>query len=148
MQSTKQKFIIFKADYSLALPVHSVLKVIHTPLSEETINTGLIHTEKYTITIVNLDEKLAVAEIPQTNIYNFIIFAQSTTGELIAIPVREPPDLIELADENIRALPQSYFNKVLLKISTNVGVISEQTTIFILNVDQILSLVSESDRDR
>ncbi|PPS45104.1 chemotaxis protein CheW [Chroococcidiopsis sp. TS-821] len=146
MQSTS-KFVVFQiANYLLALPAHSIVKVIYTPLSEKNIHTGLVHTAKYTITLLNLQEKL-ISDRNSQDTYNFIIITQSKIKELIAISVKEPPDFLELADENIRALPHSYPRKTLLQLSANIGVLAKAniTTVFILDVDKIQHSFAEID---
>ena len=136
------KFVVCQiADSLLALPIANVLKVINCPPPEtgDTNNTGLIHLGRHTVTLLDLHQRLAHS-CPQRH-SPFLLIVQSAT-ELWAIPVDEPPNLVELSRDSIRALPQSYHHHGWQDIVSYVAAISEAEktlTIFLLDVNRAVS---------
>lgn len=145
------KFIVCQiADSLLALPIATVLKVINCPSPEsgDTNNTGLIHIGRHTVTLLDLHQRLAYG-CPQQN-SPFLVIVQ-LTNELWAIPVDEPPNLVELPRDSIRALPQSYRHHGWQDIASYVAVISEAEktlTIFLLDINRIVNHASNRSTPR
>lgn len=78
--------------------------------------------------------------ISDVNIHTpFLIIAQLQQGQLCAIPLESPPNLVELSRDSIQALPESCTYNDLLKAVSYGAVISDQEntfTIFILDINQ------------
>ena len=136
------KFIVCQiADSLLALPIATVLKVINCPppASGDTHNTGLIHIGRHTVTLLDLHQRLAYGCPQQRS--PFLVIVQLAT-ELWAIPVDEPPNLVELPKDSIRALPQSYHHHGWQDIVSYVAAISEAEktlTIFLLDINRAVN---------
>lgn len=78
--------------------------------------------------------------IPQVNIHTpFLLIVQLHQGQLCAIPLESPPNLVELSRDSIQALPNSFADNDLLKAVSYGAVVSDQEntfTIFILDINQ------------
>lgn len=139
------KFIIFKINnYILGLPIATVLKVVnYPPINREHSDAGLIHIGQHTITLLNLHQKLGSSYNSLVNRNSpFLIITQLLQGELCAIPVDEPPSLVELSRDSVRALPKSYQHDSLQDLVKCVAVLTEaekKSTIFILDINRALS---------
>lgn len=143
------KLIVFKiADYFLALPLTAVLKVINYPPANngDIKAPGIIQIGRHAIALWDLHQILAGSDRPQTiEIRPFLLIAQVLPGELCAIPVEEPPNLVELPKHSLRTLPQSFHHNQLRYLVSHVAIISEAEktfTIFILDLNRTMSLLS------
>lgn len=144
-----EKLIVFKiADYFLALPLTAVLKVINYPPANngDIKAPGIIQIGRHAIALWDLHQILADSDRPQTiGIRPFLLIAQVLPGELCAIPVEEPPNLVELPKHSLRTLPQSFHHHQLRHLVSHVAVISEAEktfTIFLVDLNEALSLLS------
>ena len=101
--------------------------------------TGLVHLGQFSLPLLNLHQKLT--HQPQPTNSPFLIVTQGVQGELWAIPVDEPPNLVKLPKDCIRSLPRSFERNGLSEIVSQVGVLSqEQTlTVFLLDVERLKS---------
>lgn len=136
------KFIVFKiADYLLALPIANVLKVInYPPGNNRDLNTaGLVQIGSHAIALLDLHQLLGDRTPDPTWYAPFLLIAQVDQKELCAIPVDEPPNLVELSKDSIRALPHSYHQNALLDFVSYGAMLSESgktLTIFLLDINQ------------
>jgi chemotaxis signal transduction protein len=141
-----EKFVVFTiADYSLALPIVEVLRVVNCPAktSSELEEIGMIQIDRYVIRVLDLYQQLnaeAVSQLPRDP--SFLVIVQSAEGELWGIPVDEPPSVIEFPLQMMRPLPKSGEQFNLLKIASHVAVISQEqetTTIFLADLKRVLN---------
>lgn len=137
------KFIVFKiADYFLALPISTVLKVVNYPPmnNRNSPTTGLVQIGSHAIALLDLHQKLPSNHTPDVNIYTpFLLIAQLHQGQLCAIPLESPPNLVELSRDSIQALPHSFAHNDLLQAVSYGAILSEQEntfTIFILDINR------------
>lgn len=143
------KFIVFMiADYFLALPISAVVKVVNYPntTTQSLKAAGLVQIGKHTLKVLDLHQKLATYA-PQLLINNpFLIIIQVFQGELCAIPVTEPPNLVEIPKDSIQALPNFEGQDGLLDIVSHVAVLSEAETftIFIIDINLVLNATFKS----
>lgn len=148
-ESKAEKFIIFTIlDYRLALPIAEVLQVVTCPPStnHELSKMGLVQLGRHTIRVLDLHQQLGLKN-PGQSPQPFLLITHSPSRELSAIPVGEPPGLIEFPLEMMQRLPQSNHQVGVLAIATHAAVISDKeatTTIFLLDINRILNAVTPS----
>jgi len=145
--STVSKFIVFKiAEYYLGLPISHVLKVINcsSAISSGLNTMGVIYLGRHTIRVLDLHEQLhsdSSGHLPSNQ--PFLVLTRTSGGELYAIPVEEPPNLVELPLEMIRTLPKAdRYSKPVLNLVSHAAVISQEnvtTTIFLLDLQQVVN---------
>lgn len=146
-----EKFIVFKIiDYLLALPVKEVVKVVTCSGQNDRglKKMGLVQLGRHTIRVLDLSEKLSSDNGTQlaTN-QPFLVVSCTTKGELWGIPVEEPPNLVEINPENLRTVPQSERQSVLLDLVKNVAILPHEAagkTIFLLDVELIAKVLDDS----
>ncbi|MGB7439438.1 MAG: chemotaxis protein CheW [Coleofasciculaceae cyanobacterium] len=146
-----EKFIVLKiTDYLLALPVKEVVKVVNCSFQNDQglRKMGLVQLGRHTIRVLDLSEKLSSDDRTQvaTN-QPFLVVSCTSKGELWGIPVEEPPNLVEIIPENVRTLPQSENQSVLLELVSNVAIYPHEAsgrTIFLLDVERIAKALDDS----
>ncbi len=118
------KAIVFNiAGHLLALPVSAVFKVIRSSMfiCSDLGNRKLIHVEEQALPILDLHQFLTRVQPHRQDDYKnqflstreqFLVLTHLRKGNLTAIPVDEPPSLIELPLGSIYILPQSYKEKI------------------------------------
>ena len=139
-------FIIFAvANQLLALPISAVAKVINRPPVESSLETGLVHLGQQTIPLLDLHQKINHQASP-TALSPFLVVTHWSESEVYAIPVDEPPNLVKIPQECIRALPD-FERDGIFQLVNQVAVLSQEEktiTIFLLNNNQTLkSLTSQ-----
>jgi chemotaxis signal transduction protein len=145
-RSKAEKFITFNvADYCLALPIAEVLQVVKFPASEhpELSRMGLVQLGRHTIRMLDLHQQLRL-DPRQSSPLPFLLITHSPVRELSAIPVGEPPSLIEFPLESMQPLPQSNQQSGMLAIASHVAVISQEgvtKTIFLVDINRILNAI-------
>lgn len=134
------KFIVFKTlNHLLALPIQEVLKVVKcSPQDSKMLKTmGIIQLGSQAIRIVNLPGDLP----PENSKPTFLVISRNSQGELFAISVNEPPDLMELPHHSVQPLPKSNRQRQgILNMVSHAAVLAKDnttTTIFLLDVNQI-----------
>lgn len=151
------KFIVFMiADYLVALPMVTVLKVVNYPpgLNGNLRAAGLIQIGQHPIVILDLHQKFTNSYAPQlTRNSPFLVITQMVRGELCGIPVDETPNIVDLSRDNIRALPKSYhqLGQLNLDIFSHVAVLSEEEktfTIFLLDINRLLGAATKTNTPR
>ncbi|MGV0028796.1 chemotaxis protein CheW [Phormidesmis priestleyi] len=146
-----EKLIVFDvAEYHLALPIAEVLQVINHPtVTDELTKTGLVLLGHRMIRCLDLHQQLADDSIQVPQNRPFLVITQML-GELYAIPVSEPPNVIEFPLEMMQLLPQSQSG--LLKIASHAAGISSKylqgvedeltATLFLLDIQRILTPIA------
>ena len=149
------KFIVFMiADYLLALPIAAVLKVVNCPPVNNGVPraAGLVQMGHHMLVILDLHQKLATSYSSElTRNSPFLVVTQVLQGQLCGIPVDEPPNLVELPRDSLRALPESYDRVGPLDMVSHVAVLSQEDktfTIFILDINRVLSATTSSTNPR
>ncbi|KAM3095104.1 chemotaxis protein CheW [Phormidesmis sp. 146-35] len=144
-----EKFIAFTvADYCLALPIAEVLQVVKYPFStnHELSKMGLVQLGQHTIRVLDLHQQLGLENSGQLS-RPFLLITQNSSKEFNAIPVGEPPSLVEFPRERMQRLPLSNQQSGLLAIASHAAVISPEeatTTIFLLDINRILNAFTPS----
>ncbi len=143
-----EKWLVFTvAEYSLALPIAQVLQVVNNPsVTRELLNKiGLVQIGRHVIRLLDLHRQIAVENesVPETR--PFLIITRDLSGSLCAIPVSEPPTLIEVAPEMMQLLPQSHPRSRMAKIASHAATIDDAEatvqagvagTVFLLDIKQ------------
>lgn len=140
-----EKFIIFTvAGCYLALPIAQVLQVVHRSTTREFGQAGLVQVGRRMIRLLELHQTLGgLDRVQAAKPQPFLVIAQSLPGEFCAIPVEEPPTLIELPPETMQVLPQSISHNSLLEIVSHAATISQDGVsmiVFRLDIQRSLTL--------
>jgi len=147
-QNQTQSVIVFKVlDYDLALPIEAVLKVVRRSAltaSRELNAMGLIQLGRHMLRIVDLHHRVtAMAAASLSDSPPFWVITRSPGGELLGLPVDQPPDLISVSPEQLRSLPPaSPVSGSFENMASHVVVLpqTERTqTIILLDLARILS---------
>lgn len=140
------KFVVFKlAERFLALPISTVLKVINFPsaTNENFKALEIVQIGHHAIALWDLHQRLASGDRSVANeIRPFLLVAQVLPGELCAIPLEEPPDLVELPRNSWQNLPRSFAQEELRHLVKHVAIVSEGEktfTLFLLDLSRALS---------
>ena len=148
------KFIVFMiADYLLALPMSAVLKVVNSPHGSNgnLRAAGLVQIGHHTIMLLDLQQKFTTSYAPQVTRNSPFLVITQVQGELCGIPVDEPPNLVELPRDSIRALPKSYNQVGLMDMVSHVAVLSQEEktfTIFIVDINRAVGVTTNSTTPR
>jgi chemotaxis signal transduction protein len=139
--SNLEKFIVFRiGDCLMALPIADVLKVINCPVGDNNglRSMGLVQLGRHTIRVFDWHEELNSNSLSNlTNRKSFLLIARTSYGELCAIVVDEPPNLVELPLDLMRSIPQSESRSSVFKLVSYAAVVSHNeiaTTIFLLDL--------------
>lgn len=147
-QLKNRNFIAIKiADYTLALSIDAVVKVVTCPprLIEQLQTVGLAQIGHRTIAILNLYEKIKATYsfLPNNPSVGakFLLIAQTKQGEFCGFCLNEPPNLIEIPASSIQPIPNSYNHTGLLDWFSHIAIIPQKDTttgLLILDVNQVL----------
>jgi purine-binding chemotaxis protein CheW len=137
-----EKFVVFKiVDYFLALPISAVVKAIDYPLGNEAIaSAGLVQIGQHMLKLLDLHQ--ITSNATSKTHAPFLVITQLNRNELYAIPVEEPPNLVELPRDSIRALPRWEHCLGLLELVSHVAEISEAgqpLTVFLLDINRAIA---------
>lgn len=139
-----EKFIVFTvAGYDFALPIAQVLQVVQRSTLREFGQAGLVQVGRRMIHLLELHHSLG-DRVHASKLQPFLVIAQSLPGEFCAIPVEEPPTLIELPPEAMQALPKSSFHCSLLEMVSHAATISQDDgsrIVFRLDIPRILTSI-------
>ncbi len=144
------KFIIFSAaNYSFMLPVSEVLQVINRPVTTgELDKAGLIQIGRHVIPLFDLHQQLEPENaVPAPTHRPFLVITHGLPGELCAIPVGEPPNLVEFPLDLIQILPQTGSSSGVLRVASHAATLAlEQApaTVFLLNLRRMLVPIAAS----
>lgn len=121
--SDARKYITFKlADYLFALPSEDILKIVATPPPSQggMVSMGLVQLEQYSIQTLDLPKLLGIkqqtehqassdlsdlTEAGSTENPPFLMVLQNEAGDLWGIAVNEPPDLMDVPNYALKAVP-------------------------------------------
>ncbi|MBE9183115.1 chemotaxis protein CheW [Oculatella sp. LEGE 06141] len=140
------------ADYLVALPMDAVLKVVNCPphLYKGCSTVELVHLGHHTITVVNLHRHLATDKsdsLVSSKLFLVVIRPLQIDGELFALLVNNPPDLIEIPPSVIRPLPESRRQGHPLSAASHVAVLPRKETmltILLLDIEQVSKIITDS----
>ncbi|MCU0536709.1 MAG: chemotaxis protein CheW [Hydrococcus sp. Prado102] len=121
------------ANYLLAFPVESVLKIIPYPpaIREVEYGIGIADWGEQTVTVVDLrqkflpNDKRSSESFSPDHSYRFLILLQTRTGELCGIPVEQSPTLIDIPVATIRPVPLSYRHIAGLSFASHMAVLPQ-----------------------
>ena len=142
------------ANHLLALPLTAVLKVVSQSVIQNDYPNvqSVIYLENQPITLLNLHRCLST--VPGNNVSNRSVLSAVTSGQFLlitglqghaqwAIPVDQPPTLMELPLSTVRQLPIAY-RQLIQNLACHVSVLTNQrglSTILLLNLKQASGLV-------
>lgn len=141
-----QRWIVFAiAPLQVALPIAQVQRVIRQTevFSSGLTHLGITHVGDYEVTVVDLYRRLFNRNLtPQPNQPIYQIILRSTQGDLLALPIDSPPELVDVPQTAIRLLPAAYHRQNdTLSIAKQVAVIPTPTgtqTIFLLDTQTLI----------
>ena len=96
---------------------------------------GIVYYGDTTVTLLNLQQRLLQTATPT----RYFLVLRASHGELIAVPIPNAPNLVEFPAKSIKALPKTYRQANFLGIASHVARIAEGETIFILDVDYLVT---------
>ena len=137
------------ADYRLALPMSSVLRVVNCPpqFSQGAGKIEFVHLGQHSIMVLNLHQRLTLRRRePCLNQGQFLIVTPAVRQELCAIRVDRPPDVLDLPTQFMRQLPDAYRQGHPLSIASHVAVLPEEpdaASIFILDMPRTVQILTE-----
>ena len=142
--TSKVKLLMFTVGkLNLALPILQVQKIVK---QNEVYGSGLSHVNlahlpEQEIAIVDLHQKLFKVPLPQSEGQGYFIITKSIDQEPLGIFVSQAPNLIDISQEQIRIVPNSYRRADTLEIASHVAIIpDDQTslTVFILDLSRLV----------
>ncbi|MEO1589937.1 MAG: chemotaxis protein CheW [Cyanobacteria bacterium J06632_22] len=147
------------AQLKLAVPIDRVEKVVrpsqimgehvadavptaaHTgssgPVSSGTVSSGIVYYADTAVTLLNLQQHLLPTATPSSPSYFLIL--RASTGELVAVPIPTAPNLVEFPQQTVKVLPATYRQVNLLGIASHVTRTEDEQTLFILDVDYLVT---------
>jgi purine-binding chemotaxis protein CheW len=149
---TTDKFIVFIiAGYHLALPIQTVLQVIaHPGVTDELRKSGVVQVGRHMLRVLDLRQQLDADQLDADHSVTptdtpFLVLTHHQPGELCAIPVSEPPNLLEFPAEMLRSLPQSAAQTGVLQVASHAATLSQgdsAETVFLLDLNRVLNPVA------
>lgn len=126
---------------TVACRIETVYKIVkRTKIHSSGLgHTGMTHLEGKSVIVVDLKRKLFQVSIPEEQGYFVVVKPQ--VGDLMAIPVAKSPNLMDVLQEHVRVLPESYRQSDTLEIASHVAVVpdGEKTlTIFVLDENTLI----------
>lgn len=140
---SKVKLLMFPiGKLNLALPILQVQKIVK---QNEIHGSGLSHVSlahlpEQEIAIVDLHQKLFKVPLPQSGGQGYFIITKSIDQDPLGIFVSETPNLIDIPQEQIRILPNSYRRADTLEIASHVAIMTDDQTsltVFILDLAKL-----------
>ncbi|MEO0541838.1 MAG: chemotaxis protein CheW [Cyanobacteria bacterium P01_A01_bin.105] len=125
----------------LAVPIDRVEKVVpkSAVVGQDAGPAGIIYYGDTAVTLLDLQQHLLPASLPTTaEQTGYFLIVRATQGGLVAVPISTTPNLVELPQTALKALPPTYRQANLLGIASHVARIEEQT-VFILDVDYLVT---------
>jgi purine-binding chemotaxis protein CheW len=145
VENSTVKLLVFEiGKLTLALPILQVRKVIkyQDVHGSGLSHVNLIHFDRQQVVVVDLHQKLFKVSLHQTSSdRGYFIVSTNATGELLGIAVSQPPTIMDIATERIRAIPEAYRRADTLGIASHVAVIVRSEiplTIFILDRERLI----------
>jgi purine-binding chemotaxis protein CheW len=133
---TLRLIIINLGHLTLACRIEAVYKVVnHSQIHSSGLGyTGLTTIDGQTVIVIDLHRKLFKSPLADEPEYFVII--KSQRSELLAIPVTESPNLMDVQREDIRVLPDAYRQSDTLAIANQIAIVpykDKTLTIFVLD---------------
>ncbi|MEB3211800.1 MAG: chemotaxis protein CheW [Leptolyngbyaceae bacterium] len=128
---------------TIALPIDRVEKIIKqtSVFGSGLTHLGLTHYEGSPITVIDLHYQLFQTRQIESSDNGYLIIAQTITQNRLALPIKEPPNLIEFPISRQRVIPQSYRGADTLWMATHVVRIAqpagELLTVFMIDIDYL-----------
>jgi chemotaxis signal transduction protein len=150
MTKNNLELIVFQiGSLHLALPIESVYKVTnHTPIAGSGVGmVGVTCVDDLEVTVIDLYRRFFNSNPGEYSTSGYLVLVKTKNNELYGIPVAETPVLMEVSLSLIRVLPESYRNADTLDLASHVAVIpqnSSSLTIFLLDIEQLLPVLSQS----
>ncbi|MEM8674788.1 MAG: chemotaxis protein CheW [Cyanobacteria bacterium P01_G01_bin.67] len=141
--SSVVKLIVFEIGrLTLALPILQIQKIVkqNKVHGSGLSHVNLAHLAEQEVAIVDLHQKLFGTVLPQTEETGYFIISQNINREPLGIFVAQAPNLIDVVEEQIRVLPDSYRRADTLEIASHVAIIPQgdtSLTIFILDISRL-----------
>lgn len=102
-------------------------------------HTGLTHIDGHAVVVVDLHRKLFNA--PTTDKQGYFVIIKPQTADLVAIPVATFPNLMDVHQEQVRVLPETYRQSDTLSIASHVAVVShgnKPLTVFVIDENALI----------
>ncbi len=135
LSQTLQVLSFKLGDDLVAVPTSVVVKVMNRPPDRQANSIGLLYIGQAAIRLLNLRSGSAETLEP------ILIILQIRPGELHAIPVEHPPNLLDLSVAALQPLSSSQKSSDLLSITSHVARVpqaEETPIILLLDLDQML----------
>ena len=145
-QATLQTIVFTISEYTFALPMQTVAKIVPCPLIDRSGENGigLLEWEGQIITIVDLQQQLAsnVASFNSdiNSKHSFLILTQTKTQELCGFVTAKPPTLIDIFLDDIFLIPSSFREVNQLGFISHMTLLTDletqqKTKVFLLGID-------------
>ena len=145
-QATLQTVVFSIGEYTFALPMQAVAKIIPCPPldSSQENGIGLLEWEGKIITIVDLQQKLVSDLSPLDSNSNsknpFLILTQTKTQELCGFVTAKPPKLIDIFMDDVFLVPSSFREVHQLGFVSHMALLSDletqqKTKVFLLGIN-------------
>jgi purine-binding chemotaxis protein CheW len=148
--NVEKMIVLTVADYYFGLPIGEVLQVVNRPpTSHELSQAGCVQLGRHMIRLLDLHQWLE-REDSVAKPCPFLVITQSLPGEFCAIPVSEPPNLIEFLRESIRELPQpnaqdSQSQSRVLRLASHAVMVDHDdrtASVFLLNLQRMFTAIA------
>ena len=145
-QATLQTIVFTISEYTFALPMQTVAKIVPCPLIDRSGENGigLLEWEGQIITIVDLQQQLAsnVASFNSdiNSKHSFLILTQTKTQELCGFVTAKPPKLIDIFMDDVFLVPSSFREVHQLGFVSHMALLSDletqqKTKVFLLGIN-------------
>ena len=143
VSSTVKLLMFTVGKLNLALPILQVQKIVK---QNEVHGSGLSHVNlahlaEQEVAIVDLHQKLFKVPLPQSDGRGYFIITKHVGQDILGILVAQAPNLVDVPQEQIRVLPNSYRHADTLEIASHVAIIPQDNaslTVFILDLTRLI----------
>ena len=143
VSSTVKLLMFTVGKLNLALPILQVQKIVK---QNEVHGSGLSHVNlahlaEQEVAIVDLHQKLFKEPLPQFEGKGYFIITKHVGQDILGILVAQAPNLVDVPQEQIRVLPNSYRHADTLEIASHVAIIPQDNaslTVFILDLTRLI----------
>jgi chemotaxis signal transduction protein len=133
--------------YCLSLPISAIVRVLPVTASAlfSTRNGGFTQIDGYATVLLDLHPLFAQLRYSKNSQAQFLAIARLDAHTLCAIPIDEPPTLIDIPLNNVEPLPHTYRQSLELVVShiVNIAYNTESTTVFLLDLRGAIQALSE-----
>lgn len=144
-----EKFIVFTvADYRFALPIDEVVQIVKRPATTpELSKAGLIQLGRQVIRLLDLHQQLEPENgANYSEDCSFLVITHRLAEGFCAIPVSEPPNLVEFPQASMQSLPPTRDRSGVLRIASHAATLDVDrvpATIFLIDMQRMLDARSE-----